>query len=509
MSTNEASSPENSAAGTSAQKMSLPMLTAMVVGSMVGSGVFMLPRRFGDHAGIFGALVAWTIAGGGMFMLARVFQSVAERKPDLDSGVFAYAKAGFGNYAGFFAALGYWAGTAIGNVSYFVLIMSTLGLIKVTVVPPSVPIGHGDYESGMRTTIFGEGDTLWAVAISSVIVWGVHYLILRGVKQAAFINTIATVAKIVPILLFLVFVAFGVQGDIFAANFWGGEEATFVNIYGQARGVMGVTLFVFLGVEGASVYSRYAKKRSDVGTATVFGFLGVLCLFMLITILSYGVMLKPELAQVAQPSMAGVLAHVVGPWGTVFIGIGLIISVTGAYLSWCLLAAEVLYSAGKTENMPKLLARENAQKVPSAALWMTNIVTQFFLITTLFSADALRLMVDLTGAVNLIPYLTVAAYGVKLAWTRETYDARPEGRTADLIQSAIATVYTAWLIYALGMKFLLLSAIIYAPGTALYFWARREQKQRIFTPAELGLFAVAVVGAIVAVVMLATGYLTI
>ena len=66
---------------------------------------------------------------------------------------------------------------------------------------------------------------------------------------------------------------------------------------------------------------------------------------MLITILSYGVMLKPELAQVAQPSMAGVLAHVVGPWGTVFIGIGLIISVTGAYLSWCLLAAEVLYFA--------------------------------------------------------------------------------------------------------------------------------------------------------------------
>jgi arginine:ornithine antiporter / lysine permease len=505
----EASSPDKSADSTSAQKMSLPMLTAMVVGSMVGSGVFMLPRRFGDHAGVFGALVAWVIAGGGMFMLARVFQSVAERTPDLDSGVFAYAKAGFGNYAGFFAALGFWAGTAIGNVSYFVLIMSTVGLIKTTIVPPSVPIGHGDYESGMRTTILGEGDTVWAVAISSVIVWAVHFLILRGVKQAAFINTIATVAKIVPIVLFLVFVAFGIKADIFAANFWGGEEVTFGNIYTQARGVMGVTLFVFLGVEGASVYSRYAKKRSDVGTATVFGFLGVLCLFILITMLSYGVMLKPELAEVAQPSMAGVLAHVVGPWGTVFIGVGLIISVMGAFLSWCLLAAEVLYSAAKTENMPRVLARENAQKVPAASLWLTNIITQCFLITTLFSADALRLMVDLTGAMTLIPYLTVAAYGLKLAWTKETYDVNPQSRTTDLIQSGIATVYTAWLIYALGLKFLLLSAIIYAPGTALYFWARREQEQRVFTPVELGLFIVAVVGAVVAVVMLATGALTI
>src|SRR5262249_28774158 len=252
-----------------------------------------------------------------------------------------------------------------------------------------------------------------------------------------------------------------------------------------------------------------AKKRADVGIATVFGFLGVLCLFMLITMLSYGVMLKPELAEVAQPSMAGVLAHVVGPWGTVFIGVGLLIAVIGASLSWSLLAAEVLYSAGMTENMPKLLARENAQKVPSAALWMTNIVTQFFLITTLFSADALRLMVDLTGAVNLIPYLTVAAYGLKLAVSGETYDVNPNQRITNLILAGIATLYTVFVLYALGLNFLLLGAIIYAPGTALYFWARQEQKKRVFTPVELGLFAVTVVGAVVAVSLLATGHLTI
>ena len=111
------------------QKFSLPVLTAMVVGSMVGAGIFSLPQTFGRVTGVYGALLAWVIAGVGMLMLALVFQTLAQRKPDLDAGVYAYAKAGFGNYWGFLSALGYWAGSCIGNVSYFVLIKSTLGAI--------------------------------------------------------------------------------------------------------------------------------------------------------------------------------------------------------------------------------------------------------------------------------------------------------------------------------------------------------------------------------------------
>ncbi len=91
-----------------AGKMSLPTLTAMVVGGMVGAGVFSLPARFGVATGVLGALIAWAIAGAGMLMLAFVFQNLAIRKPNLDSGVFIYAKAGFGDYAGFTSAIGFW-----------------------------------------------------------------------------------------------------------------------------------------------------------------------------------------------------------------------------------------------------------------------------------------------------------------------------------------------------------------------------------------------------------------
>ena len=102
MSTKENSPP-------AAVKVTLLTLTMMVVGSMVGAGVFSLPQRFAQETGVAGALIAWGIAGAGMLMLAFVFQRLAMVRPDLDAGVYAYARAGFGEFTGFFAAAGYWA----------------------------------------------------------------------------------------------------------------------------------------------------------------------------------------------------------------------------------------------------------------------------------------------------------------------------------------------------------------------------------------------------------------
>ncbi|GAB4066871.1 basic amino acid/polyamine antiporter [Ancylobacter sonchi] len=466
------------------QKFALPTLTAMVVGSMVGAGIFSLPQTFGRVTGGLGALIAWGIAGGGMLMLAFVFQTLSRRQPDLDAGVYAYAKAGFGNYLGFLSALGYWTVCCLGNVSYWVLIKSTLGALF---------------------PIFGDGNTVAAVAISSVGVWVVHFLILRGVREAAFINTVVTVAKIIPILIFLVFVGVGFKADIFAANFHGGPGLEAEGLFTQVRGTMLVTVFVFVGIEGASVYSRYARRREDVGLATLLGFLGVLCLLVLVTMLSYGVMLRPDLAALRNPSMAGVLQAVVGRWGAVFISVGLIVSVLGAYLSWSLLAAEVLFSAAKMQSMPAFLTAENRNKVPFAALWLTNSLIQLFLILTLFAEQAFLLALKLTSSMILLPYLLTAAYALKLAWQGGIYVLEPRGRGADLVRAALATLYAAGLVYAGGLKFLLLSLVIYVPGTVLFVLAQRERGQPVFTRAETLLFATAAAGAVLAVYGLATG----
>src|SRR6185312_9867157 len=152
------------AASTSEGKLPLSALTGMVVGSMVGAGIFNLPGRFATATGPFGAIVAWVIAGTGMYMLARVFQALANKRPDIDNGVFAYAKAGFGDYMGFLSAFGYWLSAILGNTFYWVLIGATLGQFF--------------------PQIFGDGTNVVSIVVSLLGVWAFHFMILRGVKEA-------------------------------------------------------------------------------------------------------------------------------------------------------------------------------------------------------------------------------------------------------------------------------------------------------------------------------------
>jgi arginine:ornithine antiporter / lysine permease len=493
------------------EKMPLATLTAMVVGGMVGAGVFSIPRNFAMATGVYGALIAWAIAGAGMLMLAFVFQKLANRKPDLDAGVYAYARAGFGPYLGFASAFGYWASACVGNVSYWVLIKSTLGAVF---------------------PIFGDGNTISAVAVSSVGIWAFHFLVLRGTKEAAAINKIVTIAKVIPLLLFLVLVIFHFKPDVFAANLWGGGTGVpqeylhahgdlvsvkgtgaaardYGNLFQQVMATMLVTVFVFLGIEGASNYSRFAQKREDVGKATVMGFVGVLALFASVSILSFGILPRAEIQQLSQPSVGGVLAAAVGPWGAAFIGVGVIVSVLGAYLAWTLMAAEVLSIAAKKGDMPTFLAKENANQVPSNALLMSTLLVQTVLIATLFSADAFTFALSLCSHLSLLPYLLSAAYLLKLALTRETYAPTDAELRKDMLVAIFATAYSVFLVFAGGMKFLVLSFLIYAPGTLLYLKTRREQSKQIFTTAEWIVFGIFVVGALYALFGLITGYITI
>lgn len=469
------------------QTMSRTQLTAMVVGGMIGAGIFSLPRTFAGATGPFGAIIAWLIAGTGMYMLARVFQFLAERKPQLDAGVFAYAKEGFGDYPGFLSAFGYWIGSCIGNVSYWVLIKSTLGAFF---------------------PVFGDGNTVVAIAVASLGIWLFHFMILRGVQQAAAINKIVTIAKVIPIVVFLVIVAFAFKADLFRFNFYGGDLTN--GVFEQVKATMLVTVFVFLGIEGASVYSRYARERKDVGFATISGFLIVTTLMVLVTLLPYAVLPRADIAGMRQPSMAALLEAVVGHWGAIFVSIGLLVSVLGAYLTWSLICAEVLFAAARTGDMPRVFARENANGVPSAALWATNIVIQLIVISTYWSRDAFSLMLNLTSAMSLIPFLLVAAYGWQITRRGDGYNDAASARKRDLVLAILATIYTVFLLYAGGVKFIVLSAVLYAPGSLLYFWARREQNARVFTKgSDVVVLALATIGFVVGVWWIATGYIEI
>ncbi|MBU6950142.1 arginine-ornithine antiporter [Hahella sp. HN01] len=469
------------------QRLRLGALIALVVGSMIGGGIFSLPQNIATSAGAGAVLLGWLVTGVGMLALAFVFQTLSRRKPELDAGVYAYAKAGFGAYMGFNSAWGYWICAWIGNVSYFVLLFSSLGFFF---------------------PVFGEGNTPAAVICASVLLWMVHAMVLSGVRQAAFINIITTVAKIVPLIMFVVLAFVGFKADLFSIDIWGVEEQALGSVLDQVRNMMLVTVWVFIGIEGASVYSSRAQNRSDVGKATVLGFIGVLALLVMVNVLSMGVLSRAELAGLKNPSMAGVLEVVVGAWGSKLINVGLIISLCGALLSWTMLSAEILCVAAKDGAMPKALARTNSRGSPRGALWLSNTLIQVFLIITLFSSGTYLDLLYLGSSMILLPYFWTAFYALMLCLRGETYGDNDRVRGKDFAIALVAVLYSLWLVYAGGVKYLLLSSILYAPGAVVFAIARREQGERVFTPLETGVLVVLIMAALAGIAGLYMGYLS-
>lgn len=466
--------------------LGLGLLIALVVGSIIGSGIFGLPQNMAAGAGAGAILIGWTITGIGMLTLARVYQMLSLRRPDLNNGVYAYAQALSGDFVGFNSAWGYWVSAWIGNVGYLVAAFGALGYFFPT---------------------FGDGNTQAAIIGASIVLWVVHALVLRGIQGATVLNAVITIAKVVPLVLFIVLVAVAFQLKTFQFDFWG--DAKLGTVLDQVKSTMLVTVWVFIGIEGASVYSARARKREDVGRATVIGFLICLALLTSVSVLSLGIYSQPELASLKNPSMAAVLEKAVGTWGAILIYVGLIVSVGGGFLAWTLLAAESLFTPAQGGVMPTWLAKQNGKGVPANALWLTNGMVQLFLVVSLFSKASYLALISLSTAMILIPYLFSAVYGLTVAW-RGANTSTSSGAALspfDTAVAAIATVFCVWLLYAAGLKYLLLSALLYAPGAALYVIAKKQRHQRPFSSREYVVLTALLLLALVAAYLLVVGQL--
>ncbi len=465
--------------------MGLWTLMAAVVGCMIGGGVFNLPKDMAV-AGSGAVLVAWLITGVGMIALALVFQNLSLRKEELSGGIYSYARAGFGPFIGFSSAWGYWISAILGNVSFVVLLLSTLNWF--------VPI-------------FGETKGFAWLMAGSVFVWIYHLLILRGVREAAVVGLITTVAKLLPIFVFVVFLAFSFKRDIFFSDFWGtGGSFDWSAVLSQVKDVMLVTLWTFVGIEGAVVLSGRAKRVRDVGKATVFGLLGTLLVYMLISVLSMGMLSREELAALDEPSMAFVLEHAVGPWGAALINLGLITSIAGAMLSWTLLAIEIPYVAAKDGMFPRTFTRENRRGTPVVSLWWTNGITQLFVLIVFFQESTYQFVYSMASVAILLPYLLASLYQLKLVRTGETYS-DGESRGKDLLIGMVATLYAVWLLYAAGLEYVLMVAALYLAGLVLYAWVRRASGLRILTGWDWGPALIIVIFGVAAVWLMVTGEL--
>jgi len=440
------------------KKLGLSALTALVLSSMLGAGVFSLPQNMAAVAGPAALLIGWLITGAGIIFLSLAMLLLTRLKPELDGGIFTYARAGFGELTGFCSAWGYWLCAVIANVSYLVIVFSALSFFTDT--PDRI--------------LFGNGNTWQAMLGASVLLWLVHWLVLRGVQTAASINLLATLGKLVPLLLFIVLAVIAFNYDRFRFDFSGLSLG--VPLWEQVKQTMLITLWVFIGVEGAVVVSSRARHKKDVGRATLLAVLAALLVYLLVTLLSLGVVPRAELAEMRNPSMAGLMTRLTGSWGNAIIVVGLIISVCGAYLSWTIMAAEVPLIAAQQGAFPRSIARQNARNAPAASLWLTNGSIQVCLILIALTGADYNTLLTIASEMILVPYLLVGLYLIKVV--------KGQQKPWALAVGVGASLYGIWLLYASGPLHLFMSVVLYAPGILLFIFARRGGHEVALKPVE-------------------------
>ncbi len=444
------------------RKMGTFGLTMIIVSAMIGGGAFNIPQNMSADAGTGANLIAWCITAAGMWFLANMFRILSEARPEATNGIYTYGQLGFGNLTGFISAWGYWVAGFVGHVAYAVLLMSTFNYFF--------------------PGIFTGGNNIWSILVGSAIFWMMFGIVMRGVKGVNIINIIGTISKLLPLVFFIITVCVFFRIPQFIDDFWGIDQFTkadgrnpAVSIFKQVSNSMLITLWMYIGIEGAVVVSGRATSQKAVSRATVSAFVLTTALYILISILPNGVFSAPELGGMAAPSTGEILQRKIGVAGMYIMNIGLIISLLSSWLVWTIVTAELPYTASQSYTFPKIFKRTNKRGAASNSLLITACTTQVILILSYFSKNAWTFLLSVTGTMVMPCYLICIMYLLKVAFDKkEAYPKIFASRRTAKSTGVLAGIYGVYLIYAAGLNYMLIACIFYAIGIPVFASARKQ-----------------------------------
>ena len=462
-------------------------LVGMVISSCIGSGIFALTGQIAQVAAPGSALVAWLIVGLGFLFLALSLNNLTAKRSDI-KGIYGYASEGFGPLAGFLSGWGYWLSAWLGNVAFATIMMSAVGYFY----PP-----------------FVSGNSPLALFIASIFLWALTFLVIRGIESAAFLNALVMIAKVASLSVFIAFTVFLFQAHVFTADFWGtlhnnaiavgaaGTDAVhFGSVGQQIINCFIIMMWVFIGIEGATVMSSRAEKKSDVGKATVIGLIGLLIIYVGASVLPFGVLPYEEIAAMDKPAMLYVFDKMAPGWGGTFITIAMIISVMGAWLSFTILPAETTNEMAHDKLVPASWGKLNKKNSPQYSLIIVGICTQLFIGLLLFSADAYNFAFSMCTVAIVITWTLAAAFQVKYSLAHKDIPNAIIGILAVAFQ-VIGTMFNGW-------SFLMLTCVGYIPGFFIYAKARKEHGKSITNGEKITMAIVTILG-IASLVLLGMG----
>lgn len=446
-------------------KLGVVGLAALTFGMMVGSGIFNLPQNMASSAGAGASLLAWLVTAAGMMLLTVTFKKLTGLHPEMRAGIYEYGRACFGDFAGFNLAWGYWLCTAFANIAYAVMLSDSFGAF----LPPL--LGHG-----LPTLLF-----------CSALIWFFFFLVGSGMKTAKLMTVGLAVVKFATILLIIILLAVNFDLGLFSLDFWSGAAVT-ESLAAQVKGTMMVTLWCFIGIEGASVMAGRARKPRDVGRAGIIGFLAAWTLYLLVSMLCFGVMKRAEMAGLQNPSVAYVLRDICGEWAYWLVIASVIISLGGGWIAWTLVTAEVPYAAAKAGIFPRFFMRMNRNGMPIVGLFISSVIMQLFMFVVINSENAYLTTLDITGMMILPCYLASALYLCRCA---ASCGGTP-GRSPQVMSLAVGvccSLFCVWMIWAGGVRLLMETSVFYLFGFLFYIKTRRERHGRLFGRLDLALLA--------------------
>ncbi len=467
-------------------------LVTTVITLIIGAGVFSLSgdQAAGGASG-WAIITAWSISAIGVLCLVLCFFALSRVKPNLKGGIYSYASTGFGDFLGFNSAWGYWISALLCTVSFSALLFSAMSYFF---------------------PVFGAGNNLPSIIGASVILWFYIFLVSRGIKEVTGINAVITISKIVPIFVAILSIIFLAKFDpaIFMENLSHGADPS-LSFFDQVSNTMMVTIWVFVGIEGAVAISGRAKKDSDVGKATIIAFACVLTIYLLVSMLSMGVMPLSQLAELSNPPLAGVMEYAVGEWGAILINFGVILSLIGAMLGYTVLWSESPYEAASQGVFIKEFAKTNGKGAPVVTLVASGVVIEIFLITMLFGEQTYQFFYTLSAGMILLPYLLSAAYFAKITFTEpQAFKGRLGGSImAWRIFGIFGVVYSFFLAWASGAVGLTIMSLLYLPGIFVYIRGKKERNQPyLATMVDKVVVGIIVVASVVSLVLIVTGVVT-
>lgn len=429
------------------KKIGLITATSLVVGNMIGAGIFLVPATLASYGSI--SILGWIFTAAGALILAKIFSNLSKIIINKSGGPYTYSREGFGDFVGFLVAWGYWISIWISNAAVAIAIIGALSFFFPTL----------------------NDDPILSISVGLGMIWFLTWINSKGISTSGKVQVLTTILKLTPLVFVILIGIFFFDLNNFPEfNLTGNSDfATFPV-------VAAVTLYAFLGIECATIPAENIENPEKiVPKATMLGTIIVTCVYIVGTIVLFGI-LPVDILQVSPAPFAEAGKIIGGDFGGYFVAAGAAISGIGALNGWILISGQVPMSTAKDGLFPKIFKKENKNGVPYLGLIIGSILTSLIMLMNFTDGlvEQFTFILNLTVLTALIPYLFVASAYVIIVINKKLHG---NNFIKTFILGSLGFAYSLWAIFGSGSETVFYGFILLLLGVPFYVmgkWKNRE-----------------------------------